>query len=99
MNDPNTVQRFCFTSVVLLSNAMLTVTTFPVEVSNSTEPVASKSPELGDSWMPLVRLVNDVFFRMWTRPKPSKTRAKISAAGALENAKTIGDPFALHRAL
>jgi hypothetical protein len=49
MYDPNTVQRLRLTSVVLLSNAMFTVTTLPVNVSNRTDPVESKSLEVGDS--------------------------------------------------
>jgi hypothetical protein len=50
MADPNAVQNFWFARVVLLPSAMLTVATLPVDVSNSTLPVASKSPESGDSW-------------------------------------------------
>ena len=42
----------------------------------------------------LVLFVNEVFFRTCTRPDPSNTRAKTSAAGALENANTSGEPFA-----
>src|SRR5580704_9659680 len=96
---PKTVQTFWLTSVVLLSNAMLTVTTLPVDVSKSTLPVASKSPDRGESWMPLVLLVNEVFLKTWRRPKPSKTRPKMSVLPADVNAKTIGRPLESHRAL
>ena len=94
-----TVQTFCFTRVVLLSNAMLTVPTLPVDVSNSTLPVASKSPDRGESGMPFVLLVNAVFLRMCTRPLPSKIRPKMSALPTDVNANTTGRPLESHRAL
>ena len=58
------MQTLRFPSVVELSNAIWTVTTLPVDVSNSTVVDASKSPEVVDRAIPLPPVLNDVLWTM-----------------------------------
>ena len=75
------------------------MTRFPVEISNNTEHVLSKSLDGGDSCIPLVLLFDDGLCGRCTRSDPSKMRPRMSAPLVEVKGNISGRPLESQRAL